>query len=189
VDRADIELIRFGGWIMHRRIVIAGSIAALVGVAAIGWSALALAQTRLTTATNPITGSGTWTRTIIDVEPNGPDGGAIQSTYVISVPFTGLTAQQLADAYKAQAALVLPQPVNNPNGFGTVADNRVNPTIRVGRQTGTFSFSDGNLPGGVTTYVPSNSEHAPLASPAGLAAMATSLSALAWWARRRRMSV
>lgn len=176
---------------MRRRIGVAGTVAVLVAAAGIGWSALALAQERttLTTTKGTVSGSGTWTRTITDVEPNGPNGGAIQTTYNISVPFTnGMTAQQLADAYKAAAILTLPAPANNPVGFGTVADNRVDPTIRVGRQSGTYTFGDVNVPGGVTmtNYAPSNSEHAPLASPAGLAAMATSLSALAWWARRRR---
>lgn len=179
---------------MRRRIGIAGGIAALVVAAGVGWSTLAPAQDRtvVTTTKGTVSGTGTWTRTIIDVEPNGPNGGAIQTTYNINVPFTpGMTAQQLTDAYKAAAAGVLPSPANNPVGFGTVSDNRVDPTVRVGRQTGTYSFGDVNVPGGVTmtNYPPSNSEHAPLASPAGLAAMATSLSALAWWARRRRISV
>jgi hypothetical protein len=194
VDRADIELIRFGGWIMRRRIGIVGSIAALAAVGMIGWSALAVAQDRTvnTGVKGTVSGAGTWGRTIIDGgEPNGPNGGAIQATFVVNVPFTnGMTAQQLADAYKAAAAGVLPAPANNPNGYGTVSDNRVDPTIRVGRQTGTFTYNDAGLPGGVTldTYAPFNSEHAPLASPAGLAAMAASLSGLAWWARRRRVS-
>ena len=81
--------------------------------------------------------------------------------------------------------------MNNPAGYGTVSDNRVDPSIRVGRQTSTFSIlSDSSFPAGVTmtNYAPFNSEHAPVASPASLAAMAASLSALAWWARRRRVS-
>lgn len=179
---------------MRRRIGIVGSIAALAAVGIIGWGAPALAQDRtvITTTKGTVSGSGTWTRTIIDVEPNGPNGGAVQSTFNINIPFTnGMTAQQLADAYKSAAIGALPPPASNPNGYGTVTDNRVDPTIRVGRQTGTFTVGDINPPGGVTldTYAPTNSEHAPLASPAGLAAMAASLSALAWWARRRGDSV
>lgn len=194
VDRADIELIRFGGWIMRRRIGIVGSIAALAAVVIVGWSALAVAQekTTITTLKGTVSGTNTWGRTIIDGgDPNGPNGGSIQATFNVNVPYVpGMTAQQLADAYKAAAALALPPPANNPAGYGTVSDNRVDPSIRVGRQSGTYSYSDANLPPGVTvdTYAPSNSEHAPLASPAGLVAMAASLSGLAWWARRRKIS-
>lgn len=180
---------------MSRRVRVFGSITALVAVAGIGWSALALAQEKTTITTFKGTVSGaanTWGRTIIDGgEPNGPGGGTIQGTFNVNVPYVnGMTAQQLADAYKAEATLVLPQPVNNLAGYGTVSDNRVDPSIRVGRQSGTYTITDANLPGGVTvdTYAPSNSEHAPMASPAGLAAMAAGLSGLAWWARRRRIS-
>jgi hypothetical protein len=38
----------------------------------------------------------------------------------------------------------------------------------------------------ISTFAPTNAEHAPALSPAGLAALMGGFTALAWWTRRRR---
>ena len=167
------------------------ALSALLVAAALGCAVPAMAQqqTTITRISGVAAGSGTWGRTIIDTEPNGPNGGVIQSTYNINVPWTnGMTADQLAAAYRAQAQLVLPPAPNNLAGFGTVTENAVNPSIRVGRQSGVYTIGpDGPYPPGMTvsTFAPSNAEHAPVTSPAGIAGLMGSFTLLAWWMRRR----
>ena len=181
------------GWITN--------VGAAVTAACLCWSAPALAaqQTTLTafsgTVTAPPEGmnaTGKWTRTITDLgEPNGPGGEAIQGTYPVEVNWaTGMTASQVADAYRAACIAALPGPETGPNGYGTARENRVVPIIRLSKQSGTYDLMDDAYPPGitVTTFVPATAEDAPAASPAALASLAASLSALAYWARRRRKS-
>ena len=170
----------------------APALSALLIAALLAWagSALAQQQTSITRITGVAAGSGTWGRTIIDTEPNGPNGPGILSMYTINTPWTnGMTAAQLASAYKAQAQLTLPPAPNNLAGYGTVTENSVNPSIRVGRQSSVYTIGpDGPFPSGMTisTFPPTNAEHAPALSPSGLAALMGSFTALAWWTRRRR---
>ncbi|HKQ59098.1 MAG TPA: hypothetical protein VJY35_14650 [Candidatus Eisenbacteria bacterium] len=167
--------------------------AALTGLAAavlIVGPALAQQQTTLTKLSGAAGANGAWTRTITDVtEPNGPPNGTTGGPYNIVVPYTiGMTAQQLANAYRAQALSTLPAPSTGANGYGAVPANLINPTIRLSKQAGTYNFGDSGFPAGIsaTTLPPQNAEDAPFASPQGLAALAAGLSAAAWWHKRRR---
>lgn len=169
---------------------------ALFGLVTLAWGAPAFAQqqTVLTRFTGSPSSDGVWTRTITDIsEPNDPSVAAFHGTYKIRVVYLDvMTAAQLANAYRVAARAALPLPESNPHGYGVVNENSKSPSIRVGKQTGTFNFSDSALVTGSTivdTFEPFNAEHAPAASPAGLAALAASLAALAWWVRRRRASV
>lgn len=176
--------------VCRRTAALAACLAVLILASAI--PVLAGDQTTLTKISGTVIGNGTWGRTIIDTEPNGPGGGTTQSVYVINTPWTnGMTAAQLAAAYKAQAALTLPPAPSNLVGFGTQNENSVTPTVRLGRQSGVYTYSDASLPPGmtVTTFAPFNAEHAPALSPEGLGALMASLTGLAWWARRRRRTV
>ena len=180
---------------MRRHIGILMGSLALVALAGVGWNAPAFAadQTVLTKFTGSPSISGTWTRTITDIsEPNDPGKMAFPSTYKIRVVYLNtMSASQLAAAYKAACIAALPPPANNPHGYGAVNENSMSPTVRVSKQSGTFSFSDSAIATGsqiVDSFAPFNAEHAPAASPAGLATLVAGLSALAWWARRRRVT-
>ena len=170
-----------------------GSITVAIAVAGAAWVATATAQTptRFTQFTGTVSANGTWGRTIIDSEPNGPSGKA-QAGFTINTPYTiGMTAEQLAAAYRAASITTLPPAPNSLHGYGAVAENTVQSTIRLGKQTGTWSITgEASLPPGITmnNFVPVNAQHAPAVSPAGLMALAASMSAMAWWARRRRIA-
>jgi hypothetical protein len=169
--------------------------AALAGLAAasvLGTGlALAQQQTTLTKLEGAVSGNGAWTRTITDVTPpNGPPNGVTGGPYNIVVPYTnGMTAQQLANAYRSQALATLPAPSTGANGYGAVPHNLVLPTVRVSKQAGTYNFGDSGFPAGITatTLPPQNAEDAPIATPQGLAALVAALSASAWWQRRRKV--
>ena len=181
---------------MNKYIGILGSIALVA--AAISWNAPALAQqqTIITTFSGTATANGTWTRTIIDIsEPNGPGGGTIQATYPVVMNFTiGMTANQLAIAARNACNSTLPAPVGNPNGYHAMLNPQNARQVRLSKQAGTFNYIDSRettfpIPGvTIVTTVPSSAEDAPIATPAGLAALTAGIAALAWWARRRGVS-
>jgi len=176
---------------------------AILGVVTLAWGTSAFATptviTRFSGSVPPLSASGgtasavaPWTRTITEFSPNEPGGGTIQAVYVISVTYNpGDNAQAVANAFKAACIATLPMAMSNPNGYGVVAENSMAPSIRVGKQTGNYSFVDAGIPPGIvlTNIVPANAEHAPAVSPAGLVALAAGLSSVAWWARRRRVTV
>jgi hypothetical protein len=170
-----------------------GSITVALALAGAMAATAAMAQTptRFTSVVGTVSGNGTWGRTIIDSEPNGANGKA-QAGFTINTPYTiGMTAEQLAAAYRAASITTLPPAPNSLHGYGAVTENSVRPTIRLGKQTGTWAITgEASLPPGITlnNFLPVNAEHAPAVSPAGLMALAASMSAMAWWARRRRFA-
>jgi hypothetical protein len=174
----------------------AGVAALLIAVAvASAVPALAQQQTTITRFSGTTTGTGTWSRTITDVtEPNGPGGGVIQVVTQVDVPYVpGLSADSVAARYRDACNFALAQPAANPNGYRAVTENSVVPSVRLSKQIGTHSFTDGGaFPiAGITTttILPSNAEHAPGLTPAGLAALGAGLTAVVWWTRRRWSTV
>jgi len=181
-------------------------VAALVTALAVACAVPALAQqqTTVTKFTGTATATGVWTRTITDItEPNGPGGGTIQAVYNVNINITiGDTADQVAEAYRAACNATLPAPAGNPNGYSAVRLNTVQPRVRLSKQKGTYNYSDGYaFPNGgdvitafpppglsIVTDLPANAEDAPITTPAGLAALAAGLTAVVWWARRRRVA-
>jgi len=176
---------------LHRR---SAGVAALLTVVAVACAVPALAQqqTTITKFSGTTSGSGTWSRTITDItEPNGPGGGVIQVVTQVDVPYVpGLSADSVAARYRDACNLALAQPLSNPNGYRAVSENAVVPSVRLSKQIGTYSFTDGGafpVPGiTTTTILPSNAEHAPGLTPAGLAALGACLTGVVWWMRRRR---
>jgi hypothetical protein len=170
--------------IAHRR---APEVAALLAAAAVAWALPTLAQDRttITKLSGTVSGTGAWGRTIIDGQP-----GKTTTMYTVNVPYTpGLSADTIAARFQSAAQTTLPPAPNSAIGFGVVKENSVFPSIRVGRQTGTYTYFEATpTPPGitVTTFPPSIAADAPVVSPTGLAMLMASLTALAWWTRRRR---
>lgn len=158
---------------------------ALAGVAALVCATTALAQTStVTTISGTSTGTGKLTRSIIDLQPNGPQDG-IQSSYFASCTVgSGKTASQVAAMYIDSLNFYL-----NSGGFKAYLSPPYSTTnVRLTKVTNTpFSVTDGNtIPGIAATPRALNVEDAPLASPATLAMLGMGLAGIAWWARRRR---
>ena len=94
-------------------------ICAVVGVATLALSAAAFAQnTNITRFTGAPTGSGTWTRTISDVSPSGPNGEAVEAVYTFSVAYTpATTAASFAAAFRTSC--IASTRMRRRNGVGS----------------------------------------------------------------------
>ncbi len=171
-----------------------GGVLASLALALIG-SAPAMAQlSDAVIFTGTASGSGTVSRTIIDVaEPNGPltgPFGVLKTTSnTVNASITpGMTAAQigtaLRDAINGDATLAsLGYKSLYTTPSGTAQQNRPKMT----RVAGSFTVTNGNTVPGVTmAQSPFTVEDAPFVSPQGLALLAAALSGLAWRERRRR---
>ncbi|MBI1795508.1 MAG: hypothetical protein HYR74_00485 [Candidatus Eisenbacteria bacterium] len=156
-------------------------------------SAPAHAQTaQATKASGLSTGTGTFSRTIIDIgsEPNGPITGPfgimnVQSN-VVNVPVTNnmgpaALGVALRDAINAAGLPGYSSRLTAPSG--AAESDRPKMT----RQTGSFSFSDANSAPGTLTMNASafTVEDAPATSTPGLLLLGATLALLVWRERRR----
>jgi hypothetical protein len=162
-------------------------------------SSVALAQssgTGAAKAAGVATSAGTVKRTIIDVQPNGPEAGPwglmqVTSTDVIVSVTAGQNADTIGTHFRnavnsnvTLAGLGYSSVFTTPNGVTQLS------RPKVVRQTGGFTATDVSATPGITFATdPYTVLDAPALSPVGLGFLVGALPALAFWQRRRRKSV
>jgi hypothetical protein len=149
-------------------------------------------QAQATKLSGTASGSGIWSRTIIDIggEPNGPLYGPVGIMSIqggiVNVPYSiGENADTIGTHMRNAV---------NAAGFSGYSSRPTTPSAvtklsrpKITRQTGSFNITDSSPPPGVTVAADAFTvEDAPAASPAGLALLAAALAATVWVERRRR---